>query len=150
MRVQISNHTSVQADENAIRRVYAFFVKAMNLSDKLWLSLVICDSEQMRSINNHYRGVDATTDVLTFPSDLISGNKEATEEFLGEILIDINYLRNTNEPNAWGDRFIEVLLHGLLHLMGYDHINTQQKEQMETLETKLMTQYKQQDADGLR
>jgi probable rRNA maturation factor len=71
----------------------------------------------MRSLNRRYRGKDRSTDVLAFPAN------SAAEGFLGDIVISLPYAsreaRRRAEPRA---REIDrLLVHGFLHLMGYDH-----------------------------
>jgi probable rRNA maturation factor len=71
----------------------------------------------MRSLNRHYRGKDRSTDVLAFPSG--SGG----DGFLGDIVISVPYAaREARRRDDTRAREIDrLLLHGFLHLMGYDH-----------------------------
>jgi probable rRNA maturation factor len=78
------------------------------------LSILFCGDTRMRTLNRRYRGVDRSTDVLAFP-----GQGPA----LGDIVISVPYAgrqaRRRGEPRA---REIDrLLLHGYLHLLGYDH-----------------------------
>lgn len=81
------------------------------------VSVLFCADARMRSLNRRYRGKDRSTDVLAFPSG------EAGGGLLGDIVISVPYAareaRRRAEPRA---REIDrLLVHGLLHLMGYDH-----------------------------
>jgi probable rRNA maturation factor len=81
------------------------------------VSVLYCADARMRSLNRRYRGMDRSTDVLAFPAG------EAGRGFLGDIVISVPYAareaRRRREP---ADRELDrLLLHGFLHLMGYDH-----------------------------
>ena len=79
--------------------------------------MLFCADTRMRALNRRYRGQDRPTDVLAFPAG------DAGSGFLGDIVISVPYAereaRRRREPGA---REIDrLLVHGLLHLMGYDH-----------------------------
>ena len=81
------------------------------------VSVLFCADRRMRALNRRYRGKDRSTDVLAFPAG------ETGAGFLGDIVISVPYAereaRRRREP---GSREIDrLLVHGLLHLMGYDH-----------------------------
>ncbi|MET0621235.1 MAG: rRNA maturation RNase YbeY, partial [Thermoanaerobaculia bacterium] len=81
------------------------------------VSVLFCADTRMRALNRRYRGQDRPTDVLAFPAG------DAGSGFLGDIVISVPYAereaRRRREPGA---REIDrLLVHGLLHLMGYDH-----------------------------
>ena len=95
------------------------------------VSVLFCADRRMRELNRRYRGQDRPTDVLAFPAG------EAGGGFLGDIVISVPYAareaRRRREP---GVREIDrLLVHGLLHLMGYDH-ETDDGE-MDALETRI-------------
>jgi len=94
----------------------------------------------MRALNRRYRGKDSPTDVLAFPAANFPGASVfpgQSEEFLGDIAISVPYAsrqaRRAAEPLA--GEVDRLLLHGFLHLLGYDH-DTDRGE-MDLLETKL-------------
>jgi len=81
------------------------------------VSVLFCADARMRTLNRRYRAMDRPTDVLAFPAG------EAAGGFLGDIVISVPYAwreaRRRAEPRS---REIDrLLVHGLLHLMGYDH-----------------------------
>jgi probable rRNA maturation factor len=100
------------------------------------VSILFCGDRRMRSLNRTWRAKDKSTDVLAFPGDASPG------AFLGDIVISTPYAsrqaRRRGEPVS---REIDrLLLHGLLHLMGYDH-ETDDGE-MDALESKLRRRLK--------
>ena len=95
------------------------------------VSVLFCADARMRGLNRRYRGKDRSTDVLAFPAG------EGGNGFLGDIVISIPFAgrearRRSDSPAREVDR---LLLHGFLHLMGYDH-ETDEGE-MEALEGRL-------------
>jgi probable rRNA maturation factor len=91
-----------------------------------------CGDREMRRMNRQFRGLDKTTDVLSFP-----GEEGEDTEHLGDVLISVPVARSqAAEAHHAPDREIRtLLLHGVLHCLGYDH-ETDQGE-MERLERRL-------------
>jgi probable rRNA maturation factor len=97
------------------------------------LGVRFCGDREMRRTNRQYRGLDKTTDVLSFPGDAA----EEGERHLGDILISLPVARRqAAEAHQEPEREIKtLLLHGVLHCLGYDHETDQ--GQMERLERRL-------------
>jgi rRNA maturation RNase YbeY len=100
------------------------------------VSVLLCGDRRMQSLNRRYRRKDASTDVLAFPA------RGAAEGFLGDIAISVPYAarqaRRAGEPL---DRELDrLLLHGFLHLLGYDHETDE--GQMDRLEGRLRKRLK--------
>lgn len=103
------------------------------------LSLVFTDDAHIRSINDKWRHIDKATNVLSFPAFAITVG-EKPGPILGDIVIAYEtVLREANEENKTFDHHLShLIVHGLLHLMGYDHQNDDEAEQMEQLERKIL------------
>lgn len=103
------------------------------------LSLVFTNDADIREINAKWRHIDKPTNVLSFPAFALQPGQEP-----GEILGDIVIARETVEREAaeenksFDDHLSHLVVHGLLHLMGYDHQNDDEAEQMEALERKIL------------
>ena len=82
------------------------------------VSVLFCADGRMRGLNRRYRGKDKSTDVLAFPA-----NAAEAAGFLGDIVISVPYAgREARRRGETRAREIDrLLLHGFLHLMGYDH-----------------------------
>ncbi len=85
------------------------------------MALCLVSDGPMRALNRRFRGVDATTDVLSFPGD--SGSAPRGERWLGDVVISVPRAREqAKEAGHSLAREIKLLaLHGYLHLLGYDH-----------------------------
>jgi probable rRNA maturation factor len=101
------------------------------------LSLTLVGDKSIRELNRDYRGKDAPTDVLSFPMER-SPAPEA-ERLLGDVVISVETAaRQAAEYDATLQREIyRLLIHGLLHLLGYDHVLAAQRRLMEQEERRL-------------
>ncbi len=103
------------------------------------VSLVFTDDDAIREINAQWRGQDKPTNVLSFPAYPIEPG-----DMPGPMLGDIVIARETVEREAgeleksFDDHLTHLLVHGFLHLLGYDHMETDEAETMEALETGIL------------
>ena len=111
------------------------------------VSLLLCNDEDMRAMNQIYRGVDKSTNVLSFPADddlWRSGDMLNDEVTIGDIAIAAeSVLRESSKTGiAAGDHLLHLFTHGVLHLLGYDHEEDRAAAEMEGLEIHLLAQMK--------
>lgn len=103
------------------------------------ISIVFVDDKYITRLNREYRGLDSPTDVLSFPMDDpgILGDEPVP---LGDIVISLETLER-DSPVLGGFLYYLALLvvHGLLHLLGYDHESDEDAEVMEELEKQVLT-----------
>jgi len=107
------------------------------------LSVLFVNSRRMRTLNTRYRGVPKDTDVLSFP--LRDEGPHYGPVMLGDIVISVpKALQQAKEFEVpFYDELLRLLVHGLLHLVGYDHeINSYQKKKMEKKEQELLNALK--------
>ena len=101
------------------------------------LSILLTDDEEQRALNQQWRGKDSSTNVLSFPQI------EPFGPVVG-ILGDITLARETLEREAveleksFTDHFTHLVVHGFLHILGYDHMTDAEALQMESLETQIL------------
>ena len=98
------------------------------------VSLVIVDDETMQQLNRDYRGVDSTTDVLSFGGEaveFVSATEEAAS-YLGDVIVSFPRARAQAAAagHTVGAEMMLLVVHGVLHLLGYDHSDAVQKETM--------------------
>lgn len=103
------------------------------------LTLRVVDEAESQQLNAQYRGKDAPTNVLSFPADL---PPELELPLLGDLVVCRQVVeREAAEQNkAIRDHWAHMMIHGTLHLLGYDHIDDNDAEEMESLEIELMAQ----------
>ena len=94
------------------------------------LTVVLTDDEQLRRLNRDYRGVDAPTDVLSFPAS--ETDPETGAPYLGDILLSVS--RAAEQARAAGHPLADearlLVVHGVLHLLGHDHAEADEKAKM--------------------
>lgn len=97
-------------------------------------ALLLADDAALRDLNGRFRGIDKPTNVLSFPS----GGGGA--DFLGDIAIAFETCRREAESEgiSFRDHAAHLIVHGLLHLAGYDHEEDEEAERMESLETEIL------------
>lgn len=103
------------------------------------VSLYIVDEDEGRQINRDYRGKDYATNVLSFPADI---PEEVGVPLLGDLVICAPVIeREAKEQNKdINAHWAHMLVHGSLHLLGYDHLEDAEADLMEELETHLLQQ----------
>jgi probable rRNA maturation factor len=104
-------------------------------------SIVLTDDAAIRALNRDYREVDAATDVLSFPlADPDQLRDPDAAVFLGEVYISLEtagaQAREARRPFA--REMAHLTVHGLLHLLGYDHGTAAARRRMQTVERRLM------------
>lgn len=101
------------------------------------LSLRIVDAGEITELNRHYRGGDYATNVLSFPADL---PEELDLPHLGDIVVCAEVVaREADEQHKpLTAHWAHMLVHGTLHLLGYDHIDDTEAEEMEALERTIL------------
>ncbi len=101
------------------------------------LAIRIVDIDEARALNNDYRGKDYATNVLSFPAEL---PPELKLPLLGDLAICapvvLREAREQGKPPK--DHWAHLTVHGVLHVLGYDHIEESEAEAMEALETRIL------------
>jgi len=101
------------------------------------VSIVLADDATVRALNQQYRGIDRPTDVLSFRAEA-SGLPAEPE--LGDLIIALPYLERQAEAegHAFADELLLAVIHGTLHLLGYDHDSPSSQDRMWTLQAEAL------------
>ncbi|MEJ6077374.1 rRNA maturation RNase YbeY [Vibrio sp. 1-Bac 57] len=107
------------------------------MRDDAELTVRIVDSEESQQLNHQYRDKDKPTNVLSFPFQNPPG---ITLPLLGDLVICKQVVEKEamEQQKALTSHWAHMLVHGTLHLLGYDHIDDDEAEEMESIETKLL------------
>ena len=142
MEDYIFNTTDEKIDTSEVDKVLKFACKHLNIENPL-LNVVIVDNEKIREINKTYRNKDSVTDVISFAFEEVKDVEYSDVRFLGEIYI--SYERCKEQASDFGHsvrrEFCYLAVHGLLHLLGYDHMNESDKKVMRALEEEILNEY---------
>lgn len=118
------------------------FARAHGLKGSWYFSLAFVDSKTVKRLNRDYRGKDKITDVLSFAEEKDGFIEYGKSNYLGEIVICVDRAkRQAKEYNyTLKQEIARLLVHGLAHLVGFDHENVTAKEaeKMFTFEKKVM------------
>lgn len=124
-----------------LKQYYLKTLKTLKLNDDYDLSLIIVGPISIRRINREYRNIDRETDVISFA--LLDDEQYYQQEDrieLGDIFI--NRDRVFSQAKEYGHsskrEFVFLFVHGLLHLLGYDHMNKQDEKRMFALQKKII------------
>lgn len=106
---------------------------------KIRVSLVFVDDIDMVSINQAYTGREGSTDVLSFPM-MDEVDKKGSFAMLGEVIISIDKAISQAKEAGWSPALEAklLLIHGLLHLLGYDHVSEEDESEMRLKERKYL------------
>lgn len=129
-------------DENNILEFLKYIINSELGDNNRYLSILITNNENIQKINKEYRGKDTPTDVISFAYN--ETENFGPIEILGDIVISIDkVIEQSKEYNHSEKReFYYVLCHGLLHLLGYDHIEEKDKKIMREKEEKYLSSFK--------
>ena len=145
MTVIITNEQDkieIPADwEEKINRVTAICLKEEQMPEEAEVDLLFVDNEAIREMNLEYRDKDSATDVLSFPMYEADEEIDDEEEILfGDIVISLE--RAQEQCIEYGHSLerevMYLLVHGLLHLAGYDHMEEEDKKEMRAREEHLL------------
>lgn len=126
----ITNLTTNPIDEAFLNEVTKIVLQGEN--KKGTISLVFVGPNRMRKLNYKFRKKNRVTDVLSFPQTKIEGFVEPKTDFLGEIVICPRTIKKLakRENKNYEQELVRTLIHGVLHLIGYDHIKKKDAEEM--------------------
>lgn len=103
-------------------------------------SLLVCDDAQIRELNNDFRNKDKPTNVLSFPQFEPDDIPESGDQYIGDIALSFDTLKAESDAGgiALADHATHLLVHSILHLLGYDHMEDAEAEVMEGLEIQIL------------
>ena len=135
MRINIVNYFDDKDYNPVIDKVLTTALNSLQMQKKE-INIILVDNKQIQELNQQYRDKDTPTDVLTFPD----GNYNN----LGDVFVNID--RCEEQRVEYGHSFERELgflvVHGLLHTIGYDHQSKEQEEEMTEMQEKILRKAK--------
>ena len=147
MKLSLSLQQSFEAPELVLKRAYLKKViettlRYIDTQSDCEVGIACVDSDESHKLNLEYRGKDKPTNVLSFPSDLPDEMAQVLDTFpIGDLVIAIPVVLQEaiDQQKTPIEHFTHMLVHGTLHLMGYDHETSEEDaEEMETIEIKIL------------
>ena len=155
MTVEINNESGVAVDEAALVRLATFTMDQLRIHPLAELSILLVDEAAMTAYHVKYMGEDGPTDVLSFPMDELrppDDDEEAPDGLLGDIVLcpTVTARQAAEHGRTAAEETEYLLVHGLLHLLGFDHAEPDQKAEMFGLKDKLLAAWATQRPDAVR
>ncbi len=147
MKLSLSLQQSFEAPELVLKRAYLKKViettlRYIDTQSDCEVGIACVDNDESHKLNLEYRGKDKPTNVLSFPSDLPDEMAQVLDTFpIGDLVIAIPVVLQEaiDQQKTPIEHFTHMLVHGTLHLMGYDHETSEEDaEEMETIEIKIL------------
>ena len=144
MSVLISNDANLDTllSEDEVCAIAAHVLTAEGVERDVEISLSYVDEDEMHDLNRQWRDIDRTTDVLSFECDSAFDEDIPVDEVLelGDIILAPEVIAQQAPGFGYdpADECRLMLVHGLLHLLGYDHIEDDEAEEMEAREDALL------------
>jgi probable rRNA maturation factor len=155
MSIDISNESGIEVDNAALVRLATFALDQLRIHPLAELSILLVDEDTMSAYHEKYLGESGPTDVLSFPMDELrppTDGEESPPGLLGDIVLCPAVAdRQAREHQRSASEELEYLLvHGLLHLLGYDHAEPAEQAEMFGLTDKIISSWTAQHADRSR
>lgn len=145
MTVDVLNESGVDADVASLTSLCRFVMRRMRLHPQTEMTLRLVDTDTIAALNEQWMGKKGPTDVLSFPMDELTPGHgdEGDAGYLGDIAL-CPQVAEQQAPAAGHERDDEMALltvHGILHLLGYDHAEPQEHAEMFGIQGRLLLEW---------
>ena len=143
MTVEINNESGAQVDEQRLGTLALFALDGLRIHPQAELSILLVDEQTMAAYHEKYMDEPGPTDVLSFPMDELRPPKDGEEPpvgMLGDIVLcpSVTAAQAAEHGRTPDEEADYLLIHGLLHLLGYDHAEPEEKKVMFGLNDRLI------------
>jgi probable rRNA maturation factor len=145
MSIDINNESGIEADEAAIVALARFVLAEMGIHPLAELSILLVDAGAMEQLHIQWMDEPGPTDVLSFPMDELrparaEDDNEPTPGLLGDIVLcpEVAEKQAVAAGHSTGQELEMLTTHGILHLLGYDHAEPEEHEEMFGLQGELL------------
>lgn len=150
MSIEIANESGTEVDTDAVLAVARYTLDEMGVNPLAELSILLVDIEYMTELNHRWMGGEGPTDVLAFPMDEGSvdhgpGESSAGEPaLLGDIVLcpEVAAKQAAAAGHSAADELHLLTVHGVLHLLGYDHAEPEEEREMFALQDRLLSAWR--------
>ncbi|HBC85044.1 MAG TPA: rRNA maturation RNase YbeY [Clostridiales bacterium] len=148
--VQI-NYNNIEENEEYNKIIHTVIKKCFEEEGldklKIYINIILTNPEEIRKINKEYRNIDKETDCLSFPmfekeeiEELIKQKENITLDILGDVVVSIErvYEQAKEYNHSFERELAYMVVHGFYHLMGYDHMEEEDKTIMREKEENIL------------
>jgi probable rRNA maturation factor len=148
MSVEVANESGLDVSEDELISVARFVIDKLNVHPDAELSMVLLDSTSMADLHMRWMDLPGPTDVMSFPMDeLEPGGRPDTPEpgpaMLGDIVLCPEFAAEQAAAagHSLGHELALLTIHGVLHLLGYDHAEPDEEKEMFALQRQLLEEW---------
>lgn len=156
MSIEVNNESGVEVDELALAALGRFVLDRMGIDPLAELSLVLLDADAMTALHVQWMDLPGPTDVMAFPMDGAEGlsdrvdpsappgtDEEAGEAMLGDVVLcpAVAADQATSAGHSTEAELHLLCTHGILHLLGYDHAEPEDEQEMFELQARLLDEW---------
>ena len=142
MKIDLVNDSSVQCNESAIASVSEFALKKMGIHQESELGIRFVNEDEMSQLHIKWMDLPGPTDVLSFPMDELKPNSAANGPgVIGDIVLCPAYAEKNGKQSL--EKELELLtVHGVLHLLGFDHEDIEDEKKMFALQEEILKEWR--------
>ena len=145
MSIDINNESGVEVDEGALVSLARYVLDGMGIHPLAELSILLVDTTAMEQLHVQWMDGPGPTDVLSFPMDELRPSRAEDDEepqpgLLGDVVLcpEVAEKQARQAGHSTADELHLLCTHGILHLLGYDHAEPEEKEEMFGLQKQLL------------
>ncbi|GAA4764073.1 rRNA maturation RNase YbeY [Citricoccus nitrophenolicus] len=151
MTVEVVNESGSPVDEDALLALTRSVLASLHVHPGAELSVVCVDEAAMAELHQEWMDLPDATDVMSFPMDELRPGTEdspSPEGLLGDIVIcpQVAAVQAARGGHSTHDEILLLLTHGLLHLLGFDHEEDEERAEMFSLQHRLLSEFLGRDA----
>ena len=141
MDVFVANEQEVPVDHDRLSALAAHALAAEDVDDSAELSVLFVTADHMRRLNAHFAGENYATDVLAFP--MLEDEDDEGPAILGDVVVcpAVAQENAAKIGHPLDEELSLLVVHGTLHLMGYDHQGTEDKAEMEQRQREILASF---------
>jgi probable rRNA maturation factor len=146
MSIEVLNEAAAEVDEKSLASLSRFVMDRMRVHPQAELCIKLVDEDTIANLNQQWMGKEGPTDVLAFPMDELRPglvNEEPEDGVLGDLVLCASVAeRQAQEAgHAAADEIDLLTVHGILHLLGYDHAEPEEHREMFGLQARLLAEW---------
>jgi len=148
MTIEVSNESGIDVSEEELISVARFVIRKMKVHPSAELSMVLLDTAAMADLHMRWMDLPGPTDVMSFPMDELEpgGRPDALEpgpSMLGDIVLCPEFAAGQADAagHSLGQELALLTVHGVLHLLGYDHAEPDEEKEMFALQRELLVEW---------
>ncbi len=155
MTIEVSNESGVDVSEEELISVARFVIRKMDVNPAAELSMVLLDTNAMADLHMRWMDLPGPTDVMSFPMDELEpgGRPDAPDpgpSMLGDIVLCPQFAAGQAAAagHSLGQELALLTVHGVLHLLGYDHAEPDEEKEMFALQRQLLEEWVAEQVDA--